>query len=124
MTSGPQVEVVGDTRLRATLGAASAALAHMDAANQATSRLVQQRARGAAPKRTGRLAGSLVATATGDEARVASGLVYAGVQHYGWAAHGITAHPFLVPVAQATEQVWIRTYEAQVNQILGMVKGA
>jgi phage gpG-like protein len=124
VTNGAQVEVVGDTRLRATLHAAGAALAHMDAANQATARLVQQRARGAAPKRTGRLAGSLVATATGDTARVSSGLVYAGVQHYGWAAHGISAHPFLVPVAEASQAVWIRTYEAQINQTLSMVKGA
>lgn len=124
MTGGGGVTVVGDTRLRATLAAASASLAHLDTANQATSRLVQQRSRGAAPKRSGRLAGSLVATAKGDEARVASGLVYAGVQHYGWSAHGISPHPFLVPVAEATEPVWIRTYETQVKAILNTVKGA
>jgi len=27
---------------------------------------------------------------------------YAGVQHYGWPARGITAHPFLTQAVQAT----------------------
>jgi phage gpG-like protein len=119
-----QVTVQGDTRLKATLAAASASLAHMDAATGTTAQLVRGRAVGAAPKRTGRLAGSLSATSTGDTARVSSGQVYAGVIHYGWAARGIRAHPFLVPVAEQTQPVWIRSYQAQLKAIVGRVRGA
>lgn len=120
----PDVEVVGAARCAATMAAAAARLTRLDGATSATSRLVQSRARGNAPKRSGRLAGSLVATAKGDEARVSSGVVYAGVQHYGWAARGITAHPFLVPVAEASTPVWRAYYVADVNAALNMVKGA
>jgi phage gpG-like protein len=121
--SRARTEVIGATRLRATLAIAGAQLGHLDGATSATARLVQQRARGAAPKRSGRLAGSLVATSKGDEARVSSGVVYAGVQHYGWAAHGIRAHPFLVPVAEASTAIWRPFYVADVNRVLGHVKG-
>ena len=118
------VQVTGDTRLKATMQAAAASLAHLDASHQATGQLVRGRAVGAAPKRTGALAGSLSARASGDQARVSSGQVYAGVIHYGWAAHGIRANPFLVPVAEATQPVWIRTYQAQVKGIIGRIRGA
>lgn len=122
--SAGAVTVVGDTRVRATLAAAAAHLDHLEAAHQSASRLVLQRSRGAAPKRTGRLARSLSASSKGDEARVATGLVYAGVIHYGWAAHGISAHPYLVPVAEASQPIWIQAYKAEVITTANMVKGA
>lgn len=120
----PDVEVVGAARCAATMAAAAARLSHLDGATSSTSRLVQSRARGNAPKRTGRLAGSLVAASTGTEARVSSGVVYAGVIHYGWAAHNIRANPFLVPAAEDSTPVWRRFYVADVNTALAMVKGA
>lgn len=122
--SKPQAEVVGAARLRATMAKAASDLAHLDRATEATSRLVEQRARGSVPVRTGRLARSLSATSTGDEARVSSSVVYAGVQHYGWAARGIRAHPFLVPAAEDSTAVWRQFYVADVNRALDQVHGA
>lgn len=118
-----QTELVGAARFHATMAKASADLAHLERAATATGRLIDQRAGGAAPKRTGRLASSLVASASGSDARVSSGLVYAGVQHYGWAAHGITAHPFLVPAAEASTPLWRQFYVADVNRALDQVHG-
>jgi len=118
------VTVVGDTRLRATLAVAAQRLDNLETAGNAASRLIMQASRGRAPKRTGRLAGSLTADASGNEAKVSSGLVYAGVIHYGWAAHGISANPFLVPVAESTQSVWIRAYETEVAAAISIVKGA
>ena len=118
------VTVVGDTRLRATLAVAAERLDHLETAGQSASRLIMQAARGRAPKRTGRLAGSLSADADGTEAEVSAGAVYAGVIHYGWAAHGISANPFLVPVAESTQSVWIRSYQAEVVAAISIVKGA
>jgi phage gpG-like protein len=123
VTNGASVQVVGDTRLALTLHAAADALSHLERAGQAAGRLVETRARGAAPKRTGRLASSLRAEVDGDTARVRSDLVYAGVIHYGWAARNIRAHPFLVPVAAASEPVWRTFYVAEVRTVLGHVKG-
>ena len=117
-------ELVGATRLRATMAVAAARMAELDAAEAAAGRLIEQRARGLAPKRTGRLASSVRATPGEGEVSVSSSLVYAGVIEYGWAAHGISAHPFLVPAAHASEPVWVRYYETDVNAALELVKGA
>lgn len=118
------VTVVGDTRLRATLAVAAERLDNLETAGQAATRMIESAASSAAPKRTGRLAGSIRAAVEGSEASVSSGLIYAGVQHYGWAAHGISAHPFLIPVAERLQPVWVRAYEAEVRQTLEVVKGA
>jgi phage gpG-like protein len=118
-----QVQVIGGARLAATLAAAAAQLDHLDGATTATSRQVAQRAGGRAPKRSGRLASSLRPSHTGSEAVVGSGVVYAGVQHYGWPARNIRAHPFLVPVAEASS-TWRPFYVADVNRVLTTVKGA
>jgi hypothetical protein len=96
----------------------------LDRAEAAAGRLIEQRARGLAPKLSGRLANSVHAQPVEGGISVASQLVYAGVIEHGWAAHGITAHPFLVPTAHATEPVWRAYYVADVNAVLEQVKGA
>jgi len=118
------VTVVGDTRLRATLAVAADRLDELERAGQAAGRMIQQSARARAPKRTGRLAGSLVSAVDGNEAKVSSGLVYAGVIHGGWPAHGISANPYLIPVAESMQSVWIRAYEAEVIAATKIVRGA
>lgn len=123
MTDGNSVEVIGADRLARTLRAAADDLSHLERAGESAGRLVQTRARGTAPVRTGRLANSLRVEVAGAEARVRSDVVYAGVIHYGWAARGIRAHPFLVPVAADSTPVWRTYYVAEVRDVLGHVKG-
>lgn len=123
MTNGQSVEVIGADRLARTMRAAADDLARLERAGQSAARLVETRARGTAPKRTGRLASSLHSEVDGDTARVRSDVVYAGVIHYGWSTRNIRAHPFLVPVAAASEPVWRTFYVAEVRTVLGHVKG-
>jgi hypothetical protein len=106
------------------MAVAASRMDELDRAEAAAGRLIEQRARGLAPKRTGRLASSVRAQPGRGEVAVASSLVYAGVIEHGWAAHGITAHPFLVPTAHASEPVWRAYYVADVNAVLAQVKGA
>ena len=110
--------------LAATLAAAGQHLGHLERAEAATGRLVATRARGRAPKRSGRLASSLSSKVDGATVAVGSGLVYAPVIHNGWPAHHIHAHPFLVPVAQATEPVWRGYYVTEVQATFNRVRGA
>jgi hypothetical protein len=118
------VTVIGDDMLRLTLARASSDLAHLDTAADRTARLVTQRARDRAPKRSGRLAASVTATTDGSDAAVGSNLVYAPVIHNGWAAHGIAANPFLVPVAQDSTPIWLSYYRADLSRAISQVRGA
>lgn len=123
MTRGPAITVEGDERLAVTMRAAAQDMQHLERAQQEAARTILTRAQGQAPKRTGRLARSLVASSEGDTAEVSTDLVYAGVIHNGWAAHHISAHPFLIPVAHATEPVWRKAYVAEVQADLNQVRG-
>lgn len=124
MAEPARVEVEGADTLARTLRGAADGLDELDGATAATGRLVKQRAAGKAPKLTGRLAGSLFVESSGDEVVVASDLVYAPVIHYGWAAHGIAAHPFLIPAAIDSEPVWLGIFEKDVQAKLNKVRGA
>jgi hypothetical protein len=116
--------LIGDDVLRATLARASHDLAHLDGAAGKASRLITQRARDRAPKRSGRLASSIVAKVDAGDAAVGSDLIYAPVIHNGWAAHGITPNPFLVPVAADTQTVWVGYYRDDVQHAISQVRGA
>lgn len=57
---------------------------------------VAERAAQIAPKRTGRLAGSIKPFASGRWAGIRSPVVYANPVHWGWRARGIAAQPFVL----------------------------
>jgi hypothetical protein len=116
-------EVDGADTLARTCRAAADDLEDMAAAHAAAGRLVQQRARGYAPKASGALAQSIVADASGTEVAVSSPLIYAGVQEYGWAAHNISAQPFLQP-AMADVDTVLKPYEAAVDKAVAQIRGA
>ena len=124
MTKGASVTVQGDTTLRLTLAKASADLANMTTAANMAGRTIATRAQGRAPKRSGRLASSIHATADGSDAAVGSNLIYAPVIHNGWAAHNITPNPFLVPIAEDTQPVWLNYYRADLGRAISQVRGA
>lgn len=126
MASRPVVEVEGARQLRATLKRAGDDLGDLAATHAEIGRLVASVGRTGAPKRTGRLAGSVRASGTKTTATVRAGgasIPYAGPIHYGWAAHNISPNPFLTSAAHNTESIWTRIYLNAVDRILSKVKG-
>ena len=124
MADAAHEEVIGADTFARNLHTAAAGLEDLSTASRATGDLIRGRAAGRAPKRSGRLASSLTVRASGSDVEVSSALVYAGVIHYGWAAHGISANPFLVPAATDSETVWIGFYESDIQSKLDKVRGA
>lgn len=120
----PVVQIKGLTRLRSTIKKAGADMADMKDANQQAERLVQLRATQIAPRRTGRLAGSLKTPRAVSRARVQSNLVYAGVIHWGWARRNIPAQPFLTEAATQTQDQWLDQYQRAVQKLANSVQGA
>ena len=78
---------------------------------------VAERARGKARRKSGRLAGSIKPYASQRVARVGAGarVVYAGVQHYGWPAHGISANPFLTDAIVEMQTRVLSDYERLID---------
>jgi hypothetical protein len=88
----------GPAFLAAMTEARQAVAAPKDSLSAAARELVAQAA-GAAPRRSGRLAGSTKAMgATGDRVRVVADTPYAAPVHWGWPGHGISRQPWLVAV--------------------------
>lgn len=118
------VVVHGEKQLAATLAAAGNKIGHMDSAHARVGASIAQRARGAAPKRTGRLARSTTARPTGNGASVTATVVYARVIHNGWARHNISPNPYIQRTMTQYSAEWADQYAAEVQKILGTVKGA
>jgi phage gpG-like protein len=118
------VTVKGARELRATTLRAASELSRMDTADKRAGAYLAQRAKGMAPRVTGRLAGSIRAGRTQDAATVTATAVYAGVIHWGWPARNIRAHPFLTDALSAGEPTVATIYMDQVTRIVYTVKGA
>ena len=116
-----QATLEGADHMADTLHAAARQLGDLTAAHQAASDHLAADAAGRAPRLTGRLAGSLTATATATEAVVGSTLVYAAVIHNGWPGHNIRPTPFLTLAATTTD--WPAPYLEHANDVLATVKG-
>lgn len=124
---GVTVEVPGLSRLRRDLRAAGDDLADLKDASAQASQLVATEAGRRAPRRTGRLAGSGRGSRAAGRATVTFGgtrVPYAGVIHYGWAARGIAAQPFVIDAATDTQPQWLAFYAAGVEQALDRLDGA
>ena len=121
----PRVTVTleGGTNLQATLRAQARGLADLSVPNKRAADIIVTAARMRAPRRSGRLAGSLRGSGEPDAAVVEAGPVYAPVQEYGWPRRHIPAQPFLVNSADATESAWTSTYQADLQDRLDHVKG-
>ena len=79
-----------------------------------------------APRRSGRLAGSIRTAKQVKRARVVAGrasVPYAAPIHWGWPSRNIAAQPFMSDAAQATESEWVNAYMADVQKALDKVKG-
>lgn len=79
---------------------------------------VSERAKTKARKKSGRMAASIRPYATQRKAEVGAGarVVYAGVQHYGWPAHGISPNPFLTESINEMQPQILVTYDRLMDQ--------
>lgn len=100
----------------------------MTAVNRAAAGVVASAARGTAPRRTGRLAGSIrTAGTTASRAVISAGrasVPYAAPIHWGWPARNIPEQPWLSLTAQATEPRWITEYYDHMDSLVNSVHGA
>ena len=124
MTNGNGVTVQGADTLNRTLRAASDDLADMERPAGTTARLIANRGRVGAPRLTGALAASVRPGTDHGTAEVTSGLVYANRTHWGYAAVGQRAQPFLTDARAQTESQWMGAYEDEAERILHTVRGA
>ena len=123
MSTHPTATLEGASNLARTLGDASRNLGDLTPAHQAAADRVAAQARARAPRRSGRLARTIQATADSTGGTVAVGAVYAGVQEYGWPARRIPAQAYLIPAGEAAAPGLASEYGSEVQDILGHVRG-
>jgi hypothetical protein len=121
------VKIEGARELRRTLKRAGVDVVDLKDAHAAAGGIVAAAGRTSAPRRAGRLAGTVRASRAAASATVRAGgasVPYAGVIHWGWSGHHIAAQPWLSEAATATEAAWLAAYEAGVGKVLDRIKGA
>jgi len=122
----PVVRVEGARRLVRTLREFGDAIEDLKDANAAAAAMVADDARAAAPKRTGRLAGSIRGNRAAGKAVVAAGgakVPYAGPIHWGWPKRNIAANRFIWDTAHDTQDRWLPEYEANLQALADKVEG-
>lgn len=119
-----RITVEGDTMLAATLRRAAGELGDLASTGRAAGEIVRARAASNAPKRTGRLSGSVTAAATRTEVVIASGVVYAARVNYGMPSVGQPAQPFMSDALGDTQKEVVARYERAVNTAVSHVRGA
>ena len=126
MGSAPVVKVEGARELRRTLKAAGDDLEDLKHVHATVARYVAMRGAAMAPRRSGRLAGSVRGNQAKTSATVRAGgarIPYANVIHWGWPRHHIESQPFLVNAAHITEPTWTKYYLREVERITARVHG-
>lgn len=124
MAANAGVQVHGLRELRRGMRQLNEDLADLKDANATAAATVASAAAARAPHLTGRLAASVRGNRALSRATVLAGgarVPYAGPVHWGWPAHHIEAHPFVVDAAQATEPVWLPAYQLAVEQAVDRV---
>lgn len=127
MTASAVVRVDGARQLRRNLKRAGADLDDLKEVHAAVAEYVAVRAAAAAPRRTGRLAGTVRGNRARARATVSAGrasVPYAGPIHWGWPARGIREQPWIADAARALEPQWTGMYEQGVARVLSEIEGA
>ena len=117
------IEVQGARKLRKELNALNKEVAgpgmrkiHLDVA-----KIVADEATRQAPRRSGRLAGSVRGKSTTRRATISAGkgnVPYAGVIHWGWPRRNIRANRFLFRASGAKRDEAMREYSDGMNDLL------
>lgn len=123
------VRVIGGAQLRRTLRRAGQDLTDLKAANAKAAAFVAALAKASpsAPRRTGRLVGSVRGNRAAGRARIMAGgaaVPYAGPIHWGWPSRNIEAQPFIAAAAEESQPQWLGIYQSEVDDIVDRVKGA
>lgn len=118
------ISFTGAARLAATMRAASRVLDDMRPPNREAAKLVSARSKVRVRVRKGVLRRSLRASASKKRGRVASTLIYAPVQEFGWPGHNISPGHFLYGALGDTENQVIRVYRDHLARSIRNVKGA
>lgn len=122
----PGVRVEGLDNLVRTMNRAKVDISELKEAHRAAGEIVAREAGARAPRRSGKLAGTLRASKQARRAQVLLGrtsVPYAGPIHWGWPARGIAANPFVSEAAQHTEPVWLPLYLKDMQHALDKVRG-
>lgn len=120
------VRIEGLDELARTMKRAGVDVDELKDAHWRAAQIVAARAAQTAPRRSGKLAGSVRAARQVKRARVQAGrasVPYAAPIHWGWPTHNIDANPFMSKAAQATEPEWVAAYLDDVQKALDKVKG-
>lgn len=125
------VKIEGARQLRRTLKDAGDDLNDLKEVNRSAAAIAANRAKTWAPRKSGRLAGTVRSSGTktagivraGNNRKTASGVPYANPIHWGWPCRNIKANPFLSYSAQATEPRWLKLYENYIEKTLSKIRG-
>lgn len=118
--------VEGLDNLIRTMRRAGRDIADLKDAHQRAGEIVASEAQAIAPRRSGRLAGTIRAAKQVRRAQVSAGrasVPYAGPIHWGWPSRNIEPQPFLSDAAQNTESRWTDGYRQDVQRALDKVRG-
>lgn len=120
------IKVEGLNELIRSMRKAGLDLTELKDAHHRAGEIVANYAETIAPRRSGRLAGTIRAAKQVRRARVQVGrasVPYAGPIHWGWPARHIAANPFLSEAAQRSEPVWRPVYQHAIEDALAKIKG-
>jgi HK97 gp10 family phage protein len=116
------IRVTGAARLETTLNRAARDVERMEEATARAAELVAEDAARRAPKRTGRLARSVVSRPRAGVAQVAATAPYGMFVEYGTSRN--PPRPFMRPALASKTAAVTAIYLAEVKDILSTVKGA
>ena len=120
-TTKPRIEVEGAREFRAAMKKMGADLKEFKKINKAAAEIVARRARQNAPRRSGKLAGTIRAGAAQTRGYVSAGrksVPYAGPIHYGWPKRNIEANTFLLDAVDDTRTEVVDQYEKMVGDLV------
>lgn len=129
MAEGGSLKVEGGARLRRTLRKAGADMKDLTRLHRRVGEIIVPRAVALAPigpEAGGHIRNNIRATAAQRHATIRAGgklRPYGPPIHWGWAAHGITAQPWISQAAQETEPRWSSEFMDGIEQIIDQVKG-
>jgi HK97 gp10 family phage protein len=119
MADGVRFEVKGADTLDRTLHAAAADLQNMQGANVEAGRVLAASAQSRAPRRTGRLAGSIRSTATATSVEVTAGTRYAGFVNFG-TRHNRPTYFLTGALDTAVEPIYAKAVDQAIAQVRGV----
>ncbi|MFC8387048.1 hypothetical protein [Nocardia sp. NPDC057272] len=108
----------GNRRFQTTMRRAQRDMRSTEPSKKAA-QIAARAARAAAPRKSGRLSRSIRANGR----TVATTVVYAGVQNYGWPRRNIRARAFMYDRMRRVEPTWLRQFTDNTDRALGRVRG-